>query len=131
MKRLLFFFGVFSFVFACGNSPKTDSSTVVAITTDFGVIKVRLYDETPVHKQNFIKLINEGFYNDLLFHRVIENFMIQGGDPDSRNAEPGKRLGAGSPGYTLQAEFLPQKYFHKKGALAAARTGGPANPEKR
>lgn len=115
---------------SCVNANKKTKEPIVAITTDYGVIKLKLYDETPEHKNNFIKLINEGFYNDLLFHRVISNFMIQGGDPDSRNAEPGKRLGSGSPGYTLPAEIIPG-HFHHKGVLAAARRGGPSNPEKR
>lgn len=115
---------------SCGSAEKKTGEALVLIKTEFGNIKVKLYDETPGHKQNFLKLVEEGFYNDLLFHRVIENFMIQGGDPDSRGAEPGKRLGGGNPGYTIPAEFVP-KYIHKKGALAAARRGGPSNPEKR
>jgi cyclophilin family peptidyl-prolyl cis-trans isomerase len=88
-----------------------------------------LYDETPQHKENFIKLTKEGFYDSLIFHRVIENFMIQGGDPESRNAQPGLPLGSGGPGYTVPAEFVP-KYHHKKGALSAARLGDQQNPSK-
>lgn len=101
----------------------------VLISTDYGDMKVKLYDETPLHQENFIKLAKEGFYNGTLFHRVIKDFMIQGGDPDSKNAEPGKMLGSGGPGYTIPAEIKPGLY-HKKGALAAARLGDPMNPQK-
>lgn len=111
-------------------SAQTKGHSVVLIKTELGNMKLKLYDDTPAHKTNFIKLIKEGYYNGLLFHRVIENFMIQGGDPDSRNAAPGKRLGGGNPGYTLPAEINPQ-HIHKRGALAAARKGGASNPEKR
>jgi cyclophilin family peptidyl-prolyl cis-trans isomerase len=100
--------------------------TKIVIITNFGDIELQLYDQTPQHRDNFIKLVSEGFYDGTLFHRVIKDFMIQGGDPDSKNAEPGARLGSGSPGYTIPAEFVPE-YFHKRGALAAARTN---NPEK-
>jgi peptidylprolyl isomerase len=103
----------------------------VLIKTPYGNMKVKLYEDTPEHRANFLKLVEEGFYNDLLFHRVIEGFMIQGGDPDSRNAEKGKQLGAGGPGYTIPAEIKYPKHYHKKGALAAARQGDQANPEKR
>jgi len=101
--------------------------TVVLMKTTMGDMKIKLYNETPLHRDNFIKLTNEKFYDGLLFHRVIKDFMIQGGDPDSKNATPDKRLGSGDPGYTLPAEILPQ-FKHKKGALAAARTN---NPERR
>ncbi|NCB06668.1 MAG: peptidylprolyl isomerase [Bacteroidia bacterium] len=133
MKHLIHFIAAALLVVAvsCGNAGNRDNLPLVSIKTDFGEIKVRLYSETPEHTNNFIKLAGEGYYNDLLFHRVINHFMIQGGDPESKNAEPGKRLGGGSPDYTLKAEFMPEEYFHKKGALAAARTGGPSNPEKR
>ncbi len=132
MKRIAFFIliALFVTIISCGSSDKKSDDSVISIKTEFGEIKVKLYDETPEHKKNFIKLVNEDFYNDLLFHRVINNFMIQGGDPDSKNAQPGSKLGGGSPGYTIPAEFIP-KYFQKKGALAAARKGGPSNPEKR
>ena len=102
----------------------------VKITTSLGNITVRLYDETPLHRDNFLKLAKEGFYNGTLFHRVIRNFMIQGGDPDSVNAPAGKRLGTGGPDYTLEAEIHPA-LFHKRGALAAARQGDEVNPERR
>ncbi|WP_303923021.1 peptidylprolyl isomerase [Draconibacterium sediminis] len=115
---------------SCSNAKQSNEQDLVVISTDFGEIKLKLYDDTPEHKQNFLKLIDEGYYDGLLFHRVMENFMIQGGDPDSKDAAPGKRLGGGNPGYTIPAEILPQ-HFHKKGVLAAARRGGPSNPEKR
>lgn len=88
-----------------------------------------LYDETPKHKENFIKLAKEHYFDSLLFHRVMQGFMIQGGDPDSKKAQPGQHLGSGSPGYTIDAEFLPQ-YFHEKGALSAARVPDQQNPSK-
>lgn len=100
------------------------------ISTDFGDMTIILYDETPIHRDNFIKLATEGFFDGTLFHRVIKDFMIQGGDPDSRDAAPNKPLGMGGPGYTLQAEFSPE-FIHKKGALAAARQGDQMNPERR
>lgn len=99
-------------------------NTYVLIETDYGNMKVMLYNSTPLHRDNFIKLAEEGYYNDLLFHRVIKGFMIQGGDPDSRGAAPGQRLGGGGPGYTIPAEI---NALHIKGALSAART---QNPEK-
>lgn len=131
MRRIAFFLvtALFTLVISCGGSSKKPGETIVSIKTDFGDIKVKLYDDTPKHKNNFIKLVNEGFYTDLLFHRVINKFMIKGGDPNSKNSEPTAQLGAGGPGYTIPAEINP-KYFHKKGALAAARLGGPRNPEK-
>jgi peptidyl-prolyl cis-trans isomerase B (cyclophilin B) len=106
---------------------KPETETVVLMKTTLGDMKIKLYNETPQHRDNFIKLVNDKFYDGLLFHRVIRDFMIQGGDPDSKNAPPGKQLGMGNPGYTLQSEILPQ-FKHKKGALAAARTN---NPERR
>lgn len=99
------------------------------IHTDFGDMKGVLYNETPKHRDNFVKLVNSGFYDGLLFHRVILGFMIQGGDPDSKNAKPGQALGMGGPGYTVPAEFN-SLLKHKRGVLAAARTGGPSNPQK-
>lgn len=114
---------------SCSNSGKTNDGNIVIIDTDYGKMKVRLYDETPKHRDNFVKLVNGGFYNDLLFHRVIKEFMIQGGDPQSKNAAEGQQLGNGGPGYTIPAEFVPG-LIHKKGALAAARLGDQMNPEK-
>lgn len=101
----------------------------IRMNTDSGVIILRLYDKTPLHRDNFIKLVKEHFYDSLLFHRVIQNFMIQGGDPESRKAVEGQMLGNGSPGYTIPSEF-DSTLFHKKGALAAAREGDPVNPMK-
>jgi peptidylprolyl isomerase len=106
------------------------SETIISLSTSFGEIKFKLYNETPQHRDNFIKLVEKGFYNDLLFHRVIQDFMIQGGDPDSKNAPAGKNLGAGDVGYTIPAEFVYPQYFHKKGALSAARQGDQVNPLK-
>ena len=95
-----------------------------------GDIVVRLYDETPLHRDNFLKLVKEGYYDGTLFHRVIKNFMIQGGDPDSKDAPAGKMLGMGGPDYTIEAE-IKDGLFHKRGALAAARQGDEVNPERR
>jgi peptidyl-prolyl cis-trans isomerase B (cyclophilin B) len=98
---------------------------MVKIITDYGEIKIKLYNETPQHRDNFLKLAREGFYNGTLFHRVIAGFMIQGGDPQSKNAPAGKALGMGDVGYTVPAEFNTS-LIHKKGALCAARTENPA-----
>lgn len=127
MKKLLFISFIALILNACTNSPK-DKGADAIIETSYGVIKVKLYDSTPKHKANFLKLAKEGYYNDLLFHRVISKFMIQGGDPNSRNAPAGAMLGAGGPSELIPAE-IGAKHF--KGALAAARTGGPGNPEKK
>jgi len=108
---------------------KSSENTEFVIHTSFGDMKGCLYNETPLHKANFIKLVNEGFYDSLLFHRVIKNFMIQGGDPDSKNAPAGKQLGNGGPGYTIPAE-IKAGFIHKKGALSAARMGDNVNPKK-
>lgn len=105
------------------------SGRLIMIETSAGNMLVRLYDETPAHRDNMIKLIREGFYDNQLFHRVIKDFMIQGGDPHSVDAPKGQRLGSGGPGYTISAEFHPS-LIHKKGALAAARKGDRFNPEK-
>ena len=105
-------------------------TNVVKIQTMLGDIVVRLYDETPIHRDNFVKLVKEGYYDGTLFHRVIKNFMIQGGDPDSKGAPAGKMLGVGGPDYTLEAE-IKDGLFHKRGALAAARQGDEVNPERR
>ena len=102
----------------------------VKIDTSFGVITVRLYDETPLHRDNFVKLAREGYFDGMLFHRVIRDFMIQGGDPDSKTASPGQSLGTGGPGYTIEAE-IRKDLFHKRGALAAARQGDQVNPQRR
>ena len=104
--------------------------STLKISTTLGDITVRLYDETPVHRDNFLKLAAEGYFNGTLFHRVIKDFMIQGGDPDSKGAPAGKSLGSGGPDYTLPAEIKPKELFHKRGALSAARLGDEVNPNK-
>lgn len=101
----------------------------ILIETSLGNITIKLYNDTPQHRDNILKLAKEGFYNGTLFHRVIKEFMIQGGDPDSKSASAGQNLGAGDAGYTIPAEFVPT-HFHKKGALAAARLGDNVNPKK-
>jgi len=105
------------------------AQTIAVFQTTAGDFKIKLYDETPLHSQNFTKLVNGGYYDSILFHRVIAGFMIQAGDPNSRTATSEKPLGDGGPGYTIPAEFLPQ-LFHKKGAVAAARLGDQMNPTK-
>lgn len=112
------------------NTKVENKEQKVQISTEYGNIVLKLYNETPQHRDNFIKLVNDTFYHNLLFHRVIRNFMIQGGDPQSRTAAPGQQLGAGDIGYTIPAEFN-NKLIHKKGALAAARQGDMVNPQKR
>ena len=108
---------------------KKDRKRDVLLQTNYGDIIVRLYDSTPLHRDNFLKLVKTGYYDSILFHRVIQNFMIQGGDPNSKQAKPGEPLGNGGPGYTIPAEFRPT-IFHKKGVIAAARMGDNVNPEK-
>ena len=102
---------------------------MVKISTPYGDMLIKLYNETPLHRDNFIKLVKESYYNDLLFHRVISDFMIQGGDPNSRNAQAGAPLGTGGPGYTVPAEFR-KGLIHKKGALSAARQADQVNPQR-
>lgn len=106
-----------------------DKDYKVLISTSLGDIKVQLYNETPLHRDNFIKLVNQKFFDGTLFHRVINQFMIQGGDPDSKDAKPKTKLGDSGPGYNIPAEFV-SKYLHKRGALAAAREGDEVNPKK-
>lgn len=137
MRKILFAFFLMSMgVASCNNNYKQDNNmeeqkeTVVLMKTDKGDIKIKLYNETPKHRDNFLKLIDDGVYEGLLFHRVIKDFMVQGGDPESKNAPKGKMLGAGDVGYTIPAEFVYPKYYHKKGALAAARQGDQVNPQK-
>ena len=103
---------------------------LILIETDFGNMTAILYNDTPKHRDNFIKLVEKGFYDGLLFHRVMNGFMIQGGDPKSRNAKPEAHLGTGGPGYTIPANFV-DTLIHQKGALAAARSPDSVNPEKR
>ena len=108
-----------------------DNETKVLIKTTVGDITIKLYNETPQHRDNFIKLVEEHYYDSILFHRVIKDFMVQAGDPESKNAEKGVQLGAGGPGYTIPAEFVYPKYFHKRGALSAARQADQVNPERK
>ncbi len=135
MKKALF---IGSLALVCGlaackkpvKNNEMEKGTLIKIETTAGDITVKLYDDTPKHRDNFLKLVNEGVYEGVLFHRVIKDFMIQAGDPDSKKAEKGAMLGAGDVGYTLPAEFVYPKYFHKRGALSAARQGDNVNPEK-
>ena len=148
MKRILLLgAAVLTMAFGCTQASSTEekqtttikkeakmdlkSCTKVEIKTSLGDIEVALYNETPQHRDNFIKLVKEGYYDGVLFHRVINEFMIQTGDGNSKNAKPGERLGNGEPGYTLPAEFVYPKLFHKRGVLAAARLGDQMNPERR
>ncbi|MEI8006135.1 MAG: peptidylprolyl isomerase [Bacteroidota bacterium] len=127
MKKILLLFAacILAFNFTSVSQTKSTQKVVkFVIHTDFGDMKGFLYNETPKHRDNFVKLAKEGFYNGTLFHRVIPGFMIQGGDPESKTAKPGQMLGGGDLGYTIPAEFNPA-LFHKKGALAAARTNNP------
>lgn len=123
--------------FAADNINNNDTSSMnnddvkVVLTTDLGDITLLLYGDTPAHRDNFVKLVEQGTYEGTLFHRVIKEFMIQGGDPESRTAKPGQSLGSGDVGYTLAKEIVYPKHFHKRGALAAARTGDQVNPERR
>jgi peptidyl-prolyl cis-trans isomerase B (cyclophilin B) len=126
MKRIFVVFYI-SFFILTGCAQNKDY--VVTIKTSYGDMVAILFDETPKHKENFIKLAKEHFFDSTLFHRVIQGFMIQGGDPDSKKAQPGQPLGKGGPGYTIEAEFNP-KFFHERGVLSAARLGDAQNPSK-
>ena len=132
MKKFLFLslLSIFGFrAIASNNVDEPTPKTYVVISTEFGEIKALLYDETPLHRDNMVKNVQAGIYDSLLFHRVINNFMIQGGDPVSKNAAPGVLLGNGGLDYTVKAEFN-KNLFHKKGALCAARQGDNVNPNK-
>lgn len=134
MKKI-FLFGLFAISFAAANAQadsvirKKDRKRDVLLQTSMGNITIRLSDSTPLHRDNFLKLVKAGFYDSILFHRVIKDFMIQGGDPDSKTAPAGKPLGNGGPKYTVPAEFVPT-LFHKKGVIAAARMSDNVNPQK-
>lgn len=121
--------GMFGFAQKDSTIKKKDRKRDVLIQTTMGDIVIRLSDSTPLHRDNFLKLVKVGYYDSLLFHRVMRNFMIQGGDPNSKNAKTGVPLGNGGPGYTVPAEFRTT-LFHKKGVIAAARTGDNINPAK-
>jgi peptidyl-prolyl cis-trans isomerase B (cyclophilin B) len=127
MKKILpALLGAFLLIFS---SCAQNKDQVITIKTKYGDMVAILYDETPKHKANFIKLAKEHYFDSLLFHRGMEGFMIQGGDPDSKNATPGQHLGTGGPTYTIDAEFNP-KFFHEKGAFSAARMSDAQNPSK-
>ncbi|MCH5220130.1 MAG: peptidylprolyl isomerase [Muribaculaceae bacterium] len=144
IKKILTFATVFLAVTACAGSSQdsknnqdmtTDSTMtkndrLVEIETTAGNIVVKLFGDTPKHQENFLKLVREGAYDSTLFHRVIDKFMIQAGDPESKNAKPGQMLGSGDVGYTIDAEIVYPKHFHHRGALAAARQGDQVNPKR-
>lgn len=130
LRLLCVSIAIYSLSVAVGAQTTASKSQLVKIETTMGTIKVRLYDETPQHKANFIKLVQEGFYDNLLFHRVIKDFMIQGGDPLSLNADSTVQLGGGGLDYTIPAEINFPEYYHKRGALAAARLGDATNPTR-
>lgn len=133
MKKTILAIAAFFMLISVANSQtkttKKEKETMIELKTEFGTMKIKLYNETPKHRDNFIKLAKEGYYDGLLFHRVMKNFMIQGGDPNSRGASESAMLGSGGPGYTIPAEFN-SALVHKKGALAAARQGDQVNPKK-
>ena len=132
MKNL-FYLAILVSIVSCSAAKKTSVTETrqikVMLTTDYGTMVLKLYNGTPLHRDNFVKLVKQHFFDSLLFHRVDKGFMIQGGDPDSRHAKQGQQLGEGSLNYTIPAEF-DTAFFHKKGALAAARESDAANPKK-
>jgi len=125
MKKLVLVLFVFLLAGNLFARPKKDP--ILLISTTYGDIRIKLFNETPLHTKNFVKLAKKKYFNETLFHRVIRNFMIQGGDPDSKKAQPGQLLGDGGPKYTIPFEYVPA-YFHKKGMVAAAREGDDVNP---
>ncbi|MBD5304087.1 MAG: peptidylprolyl isomerase [Bacteroides sp.] len=131
MKKIIFTLILILSMATTNNAQELPSGPVVDIKTTAGDIKVKLYDDTPKHRDNFLKLVKDGFYNGVLFHRVIKDFMVQTGDPESVNADSTKMLGSGNPGYQIDAEINYPAHYHKYGALAAARTGDQFNPERK
>lgn len=129
MKRITLILSFFIAMTAL--SAKEPQQLFVEIETSLGKLKIMLYNETPAHRDNFVKLVEDKFYEGTLFHRVIKEFMIQAGDPESKNATPSTRLGAGDIGYRVDAEIVFPKYYHKRGALAAARQADMVNPERK
>ncbi|RMG21494.1 MAG: peptidylprolyl isomerase [Bacteroidetes bacterium] len=126
----LLILGIYNPIFAQKKKPSAKKDYLVTISTEFGEMRLILFDDTPIHKENFLKLCEEGFYNGATFHRVMKGFMIQGGDPNSKEGGDATQIGRGGPGYTLEAEFR-QHHKHQRGALAAARQPDRVNPEKR
>ncbi|MEM7373254.1 MAG: peptidylprolyl isomerase [Bacteroidota bacterium] len=133
MKIPLFLTSILAVLIGTGlygqTSKPSKKDEVVILSTSYGDMYIVLFDETPKHKENFLKLAKEGFYDGTTFHRVIKNFMIQGGDPNSKEGGEAGKIGQGGPGYTIDAEFV-SKYKHNKGALAAARQGDQVNPKR-
>ena len=130
MKNLICIAIVFLFISCQQKLELGKKDRIVQIETEYGNLKIRLYDETPAHRDNFVKLAHEKYFDGTLFHRVIDGFMIQGGDPDSKGAKLGQRLGEGGPGYQIPTE-IKTGLFHKRGVIAAAREGDDVNPEKK
>jgi cyclophilin family peptidyl-prolyl cis-trans isomerase len=126
---LIVAFGMFGTIQCNAQKSKKQKEVLIELETSEGTMMLKLYNETPKHRDNMVKLVKDGYYDGLLFHRVIKDFMVQGGDPDSKGAKPGQALGQGGPGYTVPAEFV-DSLIHKKGALAAARMGDQVNPTK-
>lgn len=129
MTKKLFLFSIL--LIASNFLMQLSAKTMVKIETSEGDILVELFDDTPAHRDNFIKLAQSGFYDGQLFHRVVRDFVIQGGDPESKDATPERMLGSGGPGYDVDAEIVFPKHFHRRGALAAAREGDDTNPERK
>jgi cyclophilin family peptidyl-prolyl cis-trans isomerase len=129
MKHITFAFFLWALL-SLGCTAKNNPEPVIRFKTTAGVFEVKLYAETPQHRDNFVKLVASGYYDGQLFHRVIADFMVQAGDPSSKNASQNQALGSSDTGYKIAAEIVFPKYFHKKGALAAARQPDSVNPEK-
>lgn len=131
MKKISFFLLCLCCIVTYGFSQEKDKCSVVRLDTNWGTIRIALNDDTPKHRDNFLKLVSEGYYDGLLFHRVIKDYIIQAGDPDSKDAPRGKELGKGGPGYTLPAEIDWPYSYHVRGAVAMAREPDDVNPQRR